>query len=489
MNSFIQQIKHKKIPTGLILLAIVVFCGISYGDFISYDESYTLSLIRHSYKEILRITALDVHPPLYYWITKLLTVPFEYNLIAVKVATALPMVLVFLLGLTWFHQMMGNYWFSFLSIVLPAVQTYLLPEVRMYGWVAFFITLAYGSIWMIRNGKRKYYCLLCISGICAAYCHYYALVAVAMLYAAMLLLMAYERKKNREWLYFIVNVSISVISYLPWLGILLGQIKEVAADYWIEKPTLKNYVSYLLFPAYSKLPFYVGTILLGIIGILVLTDYIKNKQWNNVNKGNLFIGLFAYLGTILSGVILSILIRPVFSVRYVKCVLPLLLVILADILGQMKSQKKKQLIILLFLLFTCVNVFTSLRTARENNDTLTQLHQYAEQHFNDETVILHEKEGHLVGISSYELMQYCHLLPQELYPQELEAYTPVLRPSSDNIDAISEGDTWVLAEDGNINGEYEGKPYEEVERSEKFILMDGDTPICFSLVHIEFTKK
>lgn len=490
MHSYLQQMKQKKIQTGLIFLALGVICGISYGGFISYDESYTLSLIRHSYKEILKITALDVHPPLYYWITKFLTAPFGYRLAAVKVATALPMTMVFFLGLTWIHKIMGTYWFSFFSLVIPAVQTYLIPEIRMYGWTAFFITLAFGSIWLIKKGRKNYYILLCISGICAAYCHYYALIAIIMLYTAMLLLMIFEKKKGKnQWICFTASVLISLASYFPWLRILLRQVREVAADYWIAPPTLKNYISYLLFPAYSKMPVYVGTIILGIVSILILVDYIQNKQWDEVNKDFLFIGLFAYLGTILSGIILSVLIRPVFSVRYVKCVLPLLLMILADISGHMRSEKRKQGMIVLLLLFTCMNVFTSVRTAQENNAALAKLHQYAEQHFNNHTIILHEKQGHLVGIGSYELMQYHHFLPQELYSQELEAYTPILQSDHGTISGIDGSDTWILAENGNINRVFEGHSYQETERSEEFVLLDGDTSICFSLVHINFTKK
>ena len=61
---------------GYLLLAIsVMMLGKSlmlcFSSDIWYDELFTVGMIEHSYGELVRFTAADVHPPLYYCIVKL----------------------------------------------------------------------------------------------------------------------------------------------------------------------------------------------------------------------------------------------------------------------------------------------------------------------------------------------------------------------------------------------------------------------------------
>lgn len=63
---------------GYLLLGIsVVLLGKSlmlcFSNDIWYDELFTVGLIEHSYGELIGLTAQDVHPPLYYMITKVLS--------------------------------------------------------------------------------------------------------------------------------------------------------------------------------------------------------------------------------------------------------------------------------------------------------------------------------------------------------------------------------------------------------------------------------
>ena len=36
-----------------------------------YDESYTVSMISHSFSDIVRITSMDVHSPMYYFLVRI----------------------------------------------------------------------------------------------------------------------------------------------------------------------------------------------------------------------------------------------------------------------------------------------------------------------------------------------------------------------------------------------------------------------------------
>ena len=61
----------KNIHLFLIILGSI-FVSISiFHTNIWFDEAYSISLIRHSFKEIWSIGGNDVHPVLYYWLLKL----------------------------------------------------------------------------------------------------------------------------------------------------------------------------------------------------------------------------------------------------------------------------------------------------------------------------------------------------------------------------------------------------------------------------------
>ena len=62
----IKKIQYYMVP---ILLLIVSFATV-FSQTIWVDEAYSLELAKHSYMNLIKIDALDVHPPLYYIILR-----------------------------------------------------------------------------------------------------------------------------------------------------------------------------------------------------------------------------------------------------------------------------------------------------------------------------------------------------------------------------------------------------------------------------------
>ena len=192
-----ENLKKKNLCSiALILFGVFVLITMSLNRFIGYDESYTLSLIKHSCLDVIRITALDVHPPLYYLILKFLTAPFSYHLIAVKLADFVPIILLIVLAKTWFGRIIDANWYIFALLTIPVVQTYVIPEIRMYGWIAVFVSVSVMAALEIERGHRGFYFIFWISGLCAAYCHYFALVTIVCIYIALFLILIL--KKDRK---------------------------------------------------------------------------------------------------------------------------------------------------------------------------------------------------------------------------------------------------------------------------------------------------
>ncbi len=69
-----RKISGKEIIGWLLICLSIVMLGRSillcFSRDIWYDELFTVSMAEHSYGELVRFTAADVHPPLYYIIVK-----------------------------------------------------------------------------------------------------------------------------------------------------------------------------------------------------------------------------------------------------------------------------------------------------------------------------------------------------------------------------------------------------------------------------------
>ena len=63
-----ERIKNQRGKLPYIILATLSLFSISliFNDNLWFDEAYTLSLIQHSFSEIIKILKTDMHPPLYF---------------------------------------------------------------------------------------------------------------------------------------------------------------------------------------------------------------------------------------------------------------------------------------------------------------------------------------------------------------------------------------------------------------------------------------
>ena len=78
----------------LVILVFSVFVTLIFNDSLWGDEAYTMLMLKQRFIDITSQTAADVHPPLYYYISKLFTLVFGYSVTAVKLASITPVVLI-----------------------------------------------------------------------------------------------------------------------------------------------------------------------------------------------------------------------------------------------------------------------------------------------------------------------------------------------------------------------------------------------------------
>lgn len=333
-----------------------------------YDELFTMGMAEHSYGELIGFTARDVHPPLYYFIVKAfldlckLIFPSADSVIVVKLVSVLPYFLFFIYAVTFLEKKFGVFVsgiFMFCIMSMPQMSAYTV-EMRMYGWALFFVTAAffhaYGLVCGVNyNGADatqgggveivKNYVAVALYALAAAYTQYFACVAVIMVYLYLLVWFVLRYRKTRDkaalralkgWTGCVV---FSVIAYLPWLFVLISQIRAVSANYWILPLTWRSLggcVKFLMKPAFQRealnmilavILFLVYIALLIAYGLSVWSkghkvaydaDYTEKESYDKENATFFYAlaGCLVLCGLVASGFIASIIIRPVFVYRY-----------------------------------------------------------------------------------------------------------------------------------------------------------------------------
>ena len=327
---------------GLSLIMLGRSVMLCFSNDIWYDELFTVGLAEHSYGELVRLTAADVHPPLYYCIVKLfadlckLIVPSAGTVIPAKLVSVLPYWILLVYAVTVVRRRWGVFTgglFLFCVTAMPQLSAYTV-EARMYGWALLFVTAAFlHAREMITAGHagsgRGQNAAFVIYGLAAAYTQYFACVAVVMIYLYLLfILWRQDKRRIREWLF---CVAASVIGYVPWLFALAGQISAVRENYWILPLTWRSLggcVKFIMKPAFINDT--VNTVLAVVltVGFAMMffwcgwqyklghngRDLSKNEEETHFVTAAA--GIWILVGVVGFGFAASLLLRPIFVYRY-----------------------------------------------------------------------------------------------------------------------------------------------------------------------------
>lgn len=332
--------EQKRLSPGFLLAwwgilaagTILLFAGIT-NESLWYDESYTGALVKQSFSNIIQITGGDNHPPLYYLTLRGFTLIFGNTVLSLRAFSVLGALSLAALGIGPVRRALGDrtgMFYTILTLTMP-ITISMAQEARMYTWAAFLVTgsALYGWFSLLED-RTKDWVLFGVFTAAAAYTHYYALLAVALVCAVVFVAMAVKRKRLVPYLYTAAAVT---LAYMPWLINLLGAMNRVKESYWIPPVTGEVIRKVFTYPFSSKFTIPVmpslpefGFVIAAIIifwGILTQTAR-KNK--------NVLMAVFAtsiYLLTILTGIAASWLIRPVLVERYMIPVLGLFVMALA----------------------------------------------------------------------------------------------------------------------------------------------------------------
>lgn len=310
---------RRYLPDVLLLafaVALVAFAAqFTANDNFWLDEFFSIEMVGRSWAEIPAATAGDVHPPLYYYILKLFVSVLGDAHAVYRIAGFASYVLTVGMALLLFRPAFGRWAAFFFLCLLGPNPTALrfFPEVRMYGWALFFVLLCgFAAYRLLADAapKRRWWAALTLSGLCAGYLHYFALLCVGFVYLALLVYAAARRRSLlKGWA---VAAAVSVVCYLPWAVVAAGHLMQQATGgFWLQQvPPLQDTLALM---AGDRLSGWGVLVLLTLCCLAVLA---WPRAADPARRWLVAAACLAAVGLPAVGYAASALLRPMYLARY-----------------------------------------------------------------------------------------------------------------------------------------------------------------------------
>ncbi len=310
--------KQRLILAGIVILAAVLRCIFINTRNIQYDDAFSYFLARASIENIIRGTAADTMPPLFYfllhywqfvvddiWFLRLLSVFLSLG------------ALLFLFGLVKKSiSITAGLWAALFAAISP-LQIYHAQDIRMYallafcgmGYLYFFFQLWGGD--PKPKGKTWNWVGMILFGAGAMYTHNLAVFWVL----SPILFVVIKKDWNFLWKY-ILALLIVALAALPWLIMIPGQVQKIQNAFWTPRPGIVEVIQSIMLltfnlPEPNQILFFGGAILAAYIFIMVIY-----RVFRNLSKAPnlLLLTTISFLPPFLLFLV-SYLIRPVFVIR------------------------------------------------------------------------------------------------------------------------------------------------------------------------------
>lgn len=440
------QKKWKSIALYIgLACAILLNLVIALRPIFSYDESYTIAMARNSFSDIVRITANDVHAPLYYFMVKIIGVLMGGSIYAGRVLSLLCVALFVLLGWKTCKKTEAKAWLLLFAFTQPLVvaQT---TESRMYAMALLFFTLAGVLAQQMYMGKVTLgvWIAFTVTSIIAVYSHTYTMLMMVMMYLFLFGFLI-SQGRAKEMIAILGSGVVVGLAYLPWLFVLVGQFQNKVNSNetisGIDRSFAANEaIATASYEWFSD--FYdpnSGVWYLGILATAVLTFYtftmIRETKRYELSFGYIAIGLTVMLGLYLeyknptSGMFLGRYVFPAFG-----------LVMITWALGMDKCCKSKVMKVALCMVMIYCGLWAYRGEYQLSDQTGYQAYEkFLEQNYKEGDVIMANTRYQMImSIYHPELRYMVYGAVDEYSPyQNTEAFT-----SWDQLEGVNT--VWVL---------------------------------------------
>jgi 4-amino-4-deoxy-L-arabinose transferase-like glycosyltransferase len=287
-----------------------------------YDEAYSAAMVEHPMPEILSLAASDVHPPLYYLLLRCMRLMLGNSEASLRFLSVLGAVAFVGLGAGPVRRLFGL-WTSALyaavALSTPAILIYA-HEARMYSLLIPAVTASalYGYL-AARDDLRRDWIVFGLSSLAAAYLHHYGAIAVFYVVLSLGISLLARRAKTLRSL--VVTVVCVFLGYLPGLVFFAGQARDVRQGFWIPHLNGRMVVGGCLVSfAYKDFhPEAVPWLLVtgaAALGIAIAGAILARTRRAQTQREVMALTRSVFLGTLITGALVSVLLAPVFFPRY-----------------------------------------------------------------------------------------------------------------------------------------------------------------------------
>lgn len=286
LRKFKVTVKTEIIVVAAILATFVMVAMATIGvSSIWFDEAFGAYMLNFSFADIFRFTALDVHPPLYYWLLKVWSMVFGTGDVALRSMSVFFAVAALIVGYLLLRKIFGSKT-ALVSLPFVALSPILIryaQEARMYTFIVFVGLAATYVLYVLRQRPSKklwvLYGLLVAIGM---WTHYFSAL-IWLGHWVWRAIDTHQRSLKRwaqkfftkEWL---LTHALAVGIFAPWLPWMLRQFMDVQSNgFWIppiSPMTLPSYASDVLLylPAALTSP-WLTVLLWATVGLAVVLVY------------------------------------------------------------------------------------------------------------------------------------------------------------------------------------------------------------------------
>ncbi len=311
------------IAGSLVAMAISMSIGLMQS--VWFDEAYSILLAKRPVGELLYLTSIDTHPPLYYLLLKLWGTVLGYGEFALRSLSVLAMGGAVVVGALLVKRLFGVK-AALMTLPFLVLAPFLLRygfEIRMYA-LASLIGVAATYVLVLateaREKKRQIwlyagYALLVALGVFTVY--YTVLLWITQV--VWLVWLAKYRKeailKQPWWLAY----AGSVVLFLPWLPTFIKQMTNGALAPISQQLTVENMVGIVSFWFFSQPSWLLNGLsslaIVAIIGVVIYLIVNAYKSTSSKQKPYLMLLSF-YAGIPMLTIALISLLRPMYVERY-----------------------------------------------------------------------------------------------------------------------------------------------------------------------------
>ena len=362
--------KHSKIINiALVVLSAIIPLLAAFHSNLWFDEAYSVGLANQPWGNLFVSAINDVHPILYYVLLKLYSLVCGTSVIALRIFSVIPIVLLAIFVATKVKKEFGekvSFYFLLVLLLLPVTMHYG-SQIRMYSLSMLFVTVtAFYAYKAFKYNEKRYWIIFAIFSILSAYTHYFALFTIGIIN---LVLLFYIIRKKKELVkrWFIYGI-LQIFLYIPGLIIFIMQSTRVASGFWISVnyPDIFGQIIEFFFQdsIVSGIPSVIGLLVVIYMILRVHKLYIEDKEKiRPVTIALTTCGLVVVITLLISFV------RAIFIPRYMLPMLGLFIFAFAYVLSLEKGKIIKILIFLALIVLCVWNGATLLNKSytEENN--------------------------------------------------------------------------------------------------------------------------